>query len=299
MSEPERRLVLPDDARGRLDSLLARLLPEVSRRRLKAAFKAGAVRQGGRRAAASDPARPGAEVIVAGLGGTPPAGLELELVGEAEGLLVIEKPAGIPSAPSATGGDPSVAEAMLARYPALEGVGDLPGAPGLCHRLDRETSGLLLFCTDAGLFPGIRAAFERREVEKLYLAVVQGEPPVEGGCELPLGRRKGRARRVEVDLGDEGRELERSWPAQTTFRRLEQRGARALLEVRITTGVTHQIRAHLAHLGFPVVGDPLYGDAGEAPRLGLHAWRLALTHPRTGERLEWESPHPEALRALL
>ena len=291
---PSATLTLPPDAAGRLDALLARLLPELPRRRLKAAFRARQVWVEGRPAPASAPARPGAEVIVYEDEPARPAELAarpLTLCYEDEALLCALKPAGLPAYPLAPGED-SVASRLAARFPELEGVGDLPLAPGLCHRLDRETSGLLLFARTGPDFEAVRLAFEERVVEKDYLAWVEG--PLEGAGEIsaPIGRPRGRGPRVQVVQTLDSPEMRKVWPAHTRWE-VHQGAARpdpvgpesALVRVRIETGVTHQIRAHLASIGHPLWGDALYGGPA-APRLYLHAWRLSLPHPRSGAPVE-------------
>jgi 23S rRNA pseudouridine1911/1915/1917 synthase len=155
------------------------------------------------------------------------------------------------------------------------------------HRLDRETSGVLLFARTRAACDAVQAAWG--EVRKTYLALVSGAPrPAEGVIELPLAER--RDLDVRVVHGPEGK------PARTRYRTREVRGGFALLEVELDTGRRHQIRVHLAALGHPVVGDERYGT--RAARLGLHAWKLALTHPSTGIRLELEAPPPPSFRAL-
>ena len=155
------------------------------------------------------------------------------------------------------------------------------------HRLARETSGVLLLARTRAACDAVQAAWG--DVQKTYLALVIGAPqPAEGVIELPLAER--RDLDVRVEHGPEGK------PARTRYRTREVRGGSSLLEVELDTGRRHQIRVHLAALGHPVVGDERYGT--RAARLGLHAWRLALTHPRTGARLELEAPPPRSFRAL-
>lgn len=293
-----RTLVLPEAASGRLDSVLSGLLPEVSRRRLKDAFREGRVRVDGRRVRGSDLARPGSTVELSGLDDAdtpaPAPEVELAVVYEDDDLLVVDKPAGVPVAPHDPAETGTLAGAVLARYPDLVGVGDLPLAPGLCHRLDMGTSGLVLFARRAEVFEAIRDAFEARAVEKVYHAVVTGELLDTGTIDEPISR-VGRGRKMHV--GDTAH-ARTTWPAVTRWTVLDRTDARTLLEVVIETGVTHQIRAHLAWYGRPVVGDTLYGGEA-APRLALHAAKLAFEHPATGSRLEVESPTTGHLRSLL
>lgn len=291
MADADLTLVLPDDVSGRLDAALSRLLPEVSRRRLKEAFHAGRVAVEGRRAKGADPARPGAKVVLRGLAagaGAAPDLPALVVVHEDEALIVVDKPEGVPAYPLRPGEGGTVAEAVLARHPDLEGVGDLPLAPGLAHRLDRETSGLLVFARTPAAFEAVRAAFRRREVHKTYLAVVAGALEGEGTIDVPLGRRRGDRKRVHPVPTDDPA-IRTVWPALTRWRALAPAAGGTLVEVDLVTGVTHQARVHLAWLGHPILGDPRYGGP-EAPRLMLHAARLALPHPVRGGELRLASP---------
>jgi 23S rRNA pseudouridine1911/1915/1917 synthase len=307
-----RILRLPPDAHGRLDSVLSRLLPKVSRRRLKAALRAGRVRVDGRAVRAADAARPGVEVALLDLpdaGGTrseaggvrPDAGnaegattgpIPLEVVHADAALVVVEKPSGIPAYPRDPGEGGTVAESVLAAYPDMAGVGDQPAAPGLCHRLDLETSGLLLFARTHEAFDAVRRQFQARSVEKAYRAVVTGHLEGEGVIEVSIGRRS--ARRMVADPPPNLR----SWPARTRWRALRHGTSTTLTSLILETGVTHQARVHLAWLGHPILGDDRYGGP-KATRLALHAAELGLVHPLTGEPVHWTSRHTDALSVLL
>jgi len=295
----ERSLRLASDACGRLDAWLSGVLPDLSRRALKRAFSKGQIRMNGRRVRGSEPAQPGALVILQrGLRedkGEPFAPLVLAY--EDPHLLVVEKAAGLPSATAGKIAGDSVATRLTLHYPELLTVGDLPLSGGLCHRLDTATSGLLLFARNARCFEALRAAFRAREITKLYQAVVRGQAPESGEIDRPLTRRSGRARRMVVVEQAPPPGATGVWPALTRFRRLEQGHHYALLELQILTGVTHQIRAHLAHLGLPVIGDDLYGQ-GEETRLALHASHLSFSHPADGERCEIWSSHAIEMREL-
>jgi 23S rRNA pseudouridine1911/1915/1917 synthase len=169
----------------------------------------------------------------------------------------------------------------------VEGVGD-PGRWGIVHRLDRGTSGLLVVALDAGAYTGLRAAMGRREVTRTYLALVHGSSAAPTGTiDAPLGRDPRHPTRFRVDRS--GR------PARTHYRRLAtwEGAGLALLEVRLETGRTHQIRVHTASIGHPVAGDPAYGRGGDGiPRLCLHAAGLRFTHPVTGGEVAVASPLP-------
>ena len=287
-----RTLTLPEDAHGRLDTTLSGLLPGVSRRRLKAAFHAGRVRLDGRRVRGADLARPGAEVVLLGLedaaGAAPAPDLALSILHADDALIAVDKPAGVPAYPwprTSPGASPGRSSPASRPRP---GRGPA-AAPGLCHRLDVPTSGVLLFARTAEAFAAVRDAFETRQVDKDYLALVAGRLEGEGTIEVPLGRARHKRRIIPAPEGTVG--VRHAWPALTRWRALETVGEDTLVAIELVTGVTHQARAHLAWLGHPVVGDPLYGGPA-APRLMLHASRLALRHPVTGVRLVIEAPTP-------
>jgi 23S rRNA pseudouridine1911/1915/1917 synthase len=212
-------------------------------------------------------------------------------------LAVVDKPPGVVVHPGAGRGSGTLAAGILQRWPRVRGVGE-ENRWGIVHRLDRYTSGLLVVALSHEAWPALRRAISRHLVERTYLALVHGDPAsASGTIDAPLGRSP--RRRGLVQLAPGGR------PARTHYRCLARWPARhlALLEVTLETGRTHQIRVHLASIGYPVVADPVYGrEDGLAPRLFLHAARLRFAHPITGEQIEVESPLPpdleEARRAL-
>jgi len=277
---------------------------------VKQAFAAGAVRVGGRRARGSDAALPGAEVEIdlpgpAGAPAPEPA-LPLSVLAESPRWVVVDKPAGLPTHPLAEGEGASLAGAVAARYPEAAQASADPREGGAVHRLDRETSGCVLFARDPQAWAALRSQFAARTVEKVYLALVHGQMATGGICSVPLCQRGHRslpapdeeaARRLRAKGAGPPR------PAETGWEPVRRLAAHSLLEVRIATGVMHQIRARLAFLGHPVVGDALYG--GEAARLpgftrhALHAWRLAFDPPGGGSRVRVESPLPAEVEELL
>jgi tRNA pseudouridine32 synthase/23S rRNA pseudouridine746 synthase len=192
-------------------------------------------------------------------------------------LLVLDKPAGLLSQP---GLGPHQADALIRRVQRR-----WPQAQ-LVHRLDRDTSGLLLVALDPALHRALSIAFAERRVEKHYVADVRGVPQAEAGrIDWPLAKCQHQPPRYAVDA-HQGK------PCRTDWRLLETDGAFSRLALQPHTGRSHQLRVHLQALGHPIVGDPLYGSAGDAPRMHLHATALALTHPVSGERLRWSSPVP-------
>ena len=206
-------------------------------------------------------------------------------------LAIVDKPAGLLSHPAPGNAGPN----LVAALGDLLGGGDDPDRPGIVHRLDRDTSGLLVVARTPEAHTALSALIAAREVSREYAALVEGCPPSRTGkIDAPLGRDHRSPERVVVG----GR---RPRPAVTHFEVRERLTRDALLDVRLETGRTHQIRAHMLAIGHPVAGDPQYGTAGRygLERQFLHSRRLAFEHPLTGEALEVESPLPEDLSAAL
>jgi 23S rRNA pseudouridine1911/1915/1917 synthase len=208
-----------------------------------------------------------------------------------EHLLVVDKPAGVVVHPARGHRGGTLVQALG----DLTGGGDDPERPGIVHRLDRDTSGLLVVARTGTAHAALKDLLARREITREYLALVEGRPPARAGTiDAPLGRDRRVRTRVSTDT-DEPR------PAVTHFTLERALPAASLLRVRLETGRTHQIRAHLRAIGHPVCGDPEYGTAGlhGLRRQFLHAQRLAFTHPLTGERLDIRSPLPDDLAGAL
>jgi 23S rRNA pseudouridine1911/1915/1917 synthase len=231
----------------------------------------------------------------------PEAG-ELAILHEDDALLAIDKPPGLVVHPGAGRSTGTLVHRLLARFPELAGVGG-PGRPGIVHRLDQGTSGVLVVARTAAAYQRLSRAFAAREVEKVYLAVCHGELAAAREVEAAIGRHP--TRRTEMTVRVDGR------PAHTRVRPLDRVTAASLLEIELLTGRTHQIRVHLRSIGHPLVGDPVYGEARwkgvtgaarallrEFPRPALHAWRVRVPHPRDGHTIEIEAPVPADLRAL-
>jgi 23S rRNA pseudouridine1911/1915/1917 synthase len=217
--------------------------------------------------------------------------LALEVVHEDEHLLVVDKPAGLVVHPAGPDERPTLAHGLL----ALGAAGGDPDRPGIVHRLDRDTSGLLVVARSEEAYARLSRAIRERAVERLYLALVVGEPRSRTGrISAPIGRdRRDRTRR--------SLDTETPRDAVTWFEVRERLGRRALLEIRLETGRTHQIRVHLEAIDLPVSGDPVYGVAGDLglERQFLHAHRLRFAHPLTGEELDLSSPLPADLASAL
>jgi 23S rRNA pseudouridine1911/1915/1917 synthase len=234
------------------------------------------------------------EVELAGRaeGGLEPEELELGIAYEDEHLLIVDKPAGLVVHPGAGHRRGTLVHGLLAH--AIAG-GDVPERPGIVHRLDRDTSGLLVVARSEDAYRGLQRLVRRRELTREYLALVRGRPlSRRGRIEAAIGRDRRDPTRVSLDTMTP-RE------AVTSFELLELLPRHALLRVALETGRTHQIRVHLAAVDLPVAGDPVYGVAGDLGlgRQFLHAARLAFVHPLTGGRVEAESPLPGDLAAAL
>jgi 23S rRNA pseudouridine1911/1915/1917 synthase len=290
----------------RFDQALARALPQYSRARLKAWIESGAVQVDGRPLRAKDKVLGGEQVrIEAQLAvqtvATPEA-IALSVVFRDRSLLVINKPPGLVVHPGAGNPRHTLQNALLALDPKLA---LLPRA-GLVHRLDKDTSGLVVVARTPEAHAALVAAMAARKIGREYLAVCTGVMTAGGTVEEPIGRH--RTQRTRMAVRPDGR------PAVTRYRVAKRFRAHTLVRVELETGRTHQIRVHLAHIGFPLVGDPLYAGRRRVPagcspglsaglqafpRQALHAARLKLTHPVTGRELAWEAPLPEDMQRLL
>lgn len=288
------RISVPEGAASeRLDAWLAAQEGLGSRAQLERLIAAGAVQVDGR-------ARPkgfrlaGGEVIDVELptyAPPEPEELGVDVRYDDEHLLVVEKPAGIVTHPTTPGETGTLVHGLLRYGPR----GGDPERPGIVHRLDRDTSGLLLVARSDEAFERLQEAIRRRQVERAYTALVTGVPQSRTGrIEASVGRDRTDPQRHSLDT-----DTPRS--ATTWFETLERLGPRTLLELRLETGRTHQIRVHLEAIGLPVCGDPLYGRPGDLglTRQFLHAHRLAFTHPVSRERIEITSPLPADLAAAL
>lgn len=225
---------------------------------------------------------------------------DLQILHEDDEVLALAKPAGLHVFPSRRGEQHSLWLLLKRIRPGLEEVGDL-SAPAFVHRLDRGTSGVLLAAKTGPAYESLRKAFEAGEIEKVYLALAEGElaEPVE--VDLPIGSRYRRSKKVQVQVP--GRELRGVRPARTKIEPLSTAGGFTLCRVKIFTGVRHQIRAHLSHLRHPVAGDREYGAskriAGLKARTFLHAWQVRLLHPASGSVLKLTCPLPADLEQIL
>jgi 23S rRNA pseudouridine1911/1915/1917 synthase len=287
------RHAVPEAAAGeRLDRFVASLPGIGSRAAAERLLAAGSVLVDSALRPKSYRLEGGEEVAVEFADGAPAVASEptpkLRIPYEDEHLLVVDKPGGLVVHPAAGHGSGTLVQALAGRS-----AGGDPERPGIVHRLDRDTSGLLVVARTDQAYEGLRALVRRRALEREYLALVRGRPRSRTGrIEAPIGRdrRDPTRRSLDTDVPKD---------AITHFELVDLYDDHALLRVRLETGRTHQIRVHLAAIGLPVVGDPVYGTPEPGLRQFLHAARLAFTHPVTGERVDVESPLPPDLDAAL
>jgi 23S rRNA pseudouridine1911/1915/1917 synthase len=285
-------------AGGRLDQVLLGLFPEQSRSRLQQWIQRGLVTVDGKPTTKPGIRLRGGEAITVRIpplspSGNQPEAIPLAIVFENEDLLVVNKPAGMVVHPSAGHGSGTLVNAVLAHAPDLSGVGG-EIRPGIVHRLDRDTSGLVVVAKNETTLRMLQEQFRDREVGKVYLALVDGRPPDRRGrIEAPIGRDPRHRQRMGIVSAAKGK------PATTDYHLRQAFPRHALLEVMPRTGRTHQIRVHLAFLGCPVAGDRVYGH--RRPSLGvarqmLHAWRLTFRLPgQAPADRTFEAPWPDDL----
>jgi 23S rRNA pseudouridine1911/1915/1917 synthase len=288
----------------RLDAFARACLPHLSRREIETAIRARFFSVGGRASKKGDRLAAGDELLFYGPptwlaeGPLPRGEISLPVVYEDAAILVIDKPAGIATHGFSGRDTDTLANLLVARRPDLARVGKR-WEPGMVHRLDRETSGLLLVAKTPSAFEHLRSQFRRRQVKKIYWALVWGKTPAQGVIDLPLAHDRRDKRRMRTAAGAE----QRVWKAITRYRCIGQSRKLSLLEIDMETGVTHQIRAHLAAIGHPIVGDGLYSDRRVQEfgleRHFLHARSLTIVHPEEGRRLTVVAELPEELAESL
>ncbi len=304
-------------AGARLDKALAGLVPTLSRERVKALILGGQVRDKGGKSV-SDPSRKvnvGQSFTLHLPQAVPadaaPQDIPLSIAYEDAHLIVVDKPAGLVVHPAAGNPDGTLVNALL-HHCARDGKGGLSGIggvarPGIVHRIDKDTSGLIVVAKSDAAHEGLAAQFKDHSISRLYRAIVFGHPrPMAGTVDTWIGRSDHDRKKMAVQ--DEGRGKH----AVTHYRTIETLGRSALVECRLETGRTHQVRVHMAHLGHPLAGDPVYGTRNSRGgglgtitsrlafrRQALHAARLGFIHPITGEPLEFDSPLPADMQELL
>ena len=307
----QRSWVVTADCAGlRLDAFLRAPLPFLSRRELEEAMREQYFSLNGRRARKGDRVMEGDVVQFNGpvewLSPTPIPNprLAVPVIYEDAQLLALNKSAGMDCHGFSGRDDDSLANFLLARWPELSGIGKSRWEPGLVHRLDRETSGVVLVAKTQAAFADLCRQFRRRAVKKKYLALVWGNVDEEGTISFPLAHDSKDERKMQAIVVPGHRApKDKVWPALTHYRKVcEQRGL-SFLELEMETGVTHQLRAHLAAIDHPIVGDALYGAAGRETlglrRHFLHAKELRMTHPVSRRSVKLEAPLPDELAAVL
>lgn len=299
--------VAPDQAGQRLDLFLVGLLPDQSRSSIQRLIKEGHVQLGeGRQARANVTVRAGEHVMVQIPGPAPatpePEALPLPILYEDSDLLVVDKPAGMVVHPAAGHSHGTLVNALLHHVSDLSGIGG-EQRPGIVHRLDRGTSGLLIVAKHDAAHRALTTQFQERAIEKTYVAMAWGVVHAGRRIEDPIGRDPQQRKKMTT-------RARRSREAMTRVMAAEDLSGVSLLHLAIATGRTHQIRVHLNAIGHPVVGDSLYGGMHRrvAPHLRavmrlerpfLHAARLVFAHPTDLRRMEFESPLPEDLQSVL
>jgi 23S rRNA pseudouridine1911/1915/1917 synthase len=297
---PEERIVTFQitDSGERLDKAISDSLVHLSRAAIQRLIKGGQVLVNGRTSKPSYRVELGDEVVVHIPHETPPEikpeQMTLDVIFEDEHLLTLNKPAGMVVHPAYGHQSGTLVNAVLAYFPQNADVGG-PDRAGIVHRLDKDTSGLILVAKSETIHNALQRQFKRRRVKKTYVALVEGHPiPREGLIDAPIGRDKHQRKRMAIVKS--GRE------ARTAYRVGELFDEHSLIEVNPETGRTHQIRVHLAWLGYPVVGDRIYGYRRQRllrHRHFLHASQLELRHPITEAPLSLSAPLPEDLATLL
>jgi len=307
--ESERQLVayIPEAMAGRrLDRALVELFPDYSRSRLSRWIKSGQVQVDGRHFSPSDRVAGGEqvklEIRLESQENWEPQEIPLHIVYEDDAILVINKPAGLVVHPAAGNPDGTLLNALLHHAPELAQV---PRA-GIVHRLDKQTTGLLVVARDVTSHIRLVEQLQTRTVTRQYSAVVVGVMPSGGTVDAPIGRHRVDRKRMAVT--GQGRQ------AVTHYRVAERFAAHSLIDVHLETGRTHQIRVHVAHIRYPLVGDPVYGGRLRIPagcgdelmailrsfrRQALHAGRLGIVHPATGEAMEWQAALPDDMVQLI
>ena len=298
----------PGHAGWRLDRALADAVPTLSRERLKSLIRSGAVEAAGK--PFRDPAVKvrGDEIFLLAVPEPEPAHNEpqdipLRVIFEDEHLLVVDKPAGLVVHPAAGNRDGTLVNALLHHCGgSLSGIGGV-ARPGIVHRIDKDTSGLLVVAKTDVAHEGLAKQFAVHSIDRRYLAIVNGVPKFsDGTVDAPLARSAANRKKIAIVEGGRGKR------AVTHWRRLEALKGAALVECRLETGRTHQVRVHMASIGHPLVGDPVYGRSGKTyakllkelqfHRQALHAAELGFTHPVTKRRLSFASAMPPDMQEL-
>ena len=285
-------IVSENDAKLRLDHFLAKRLPQYSRTRLQQLIRSGFVRLNGASTRPRQIVRAGDKIDVRESPveqiETRPQRIPLDILFEDDDLIVINKPAGLTVHPGAGQREHTLVNALLSHCTTLSGIGGKE-RPGIVHRLDKETSGCLVVAKNDFAHRELSRQFADRTVEKIYLALVAGKLRKPAGVmEERIGRHPVHRQRMSVTT-------KRGRTAKTEYRVVRSNEEASLIECRLHSGRTHQVRVHLHHLGHPVLGDKVYGAplVKNFPRQMLHAWKLGFRHPQTGEWKQFQASVPD------
>ena len=288
--------LVADESGERLDVFVARQIPELTRSRVQRLIEDGRITVAGQRPKPGLRLEPGALVTVDVPPPMParaePEQIALDVLYEDADILAVNKPPRMTVHPSPGHITSTLVNAILAHCDDLSGIGGVM-RPGIVHRLDRDTSGVILVAKNDAAHNGLSHQLKERTIEKTYLALVEGTPkPAEGVIDAPIARNPQQRERMGVFSG--GRD------SVTAYRLIERFNGASLIEARPKTGRTHQIRVHLAAIGHPIVGDRVYGKRSPLiDRQFLHAQRITFEHPRTGERMTLDAPLADDLEAAL
>jgi 23S rRNA pseudouridine1911/1915/1917 synthase len=306
-----RHIVAPEESKTRLDIVVAALVPGLTRSQVKRLADDGHISVDGRQGKPGDRVRPGQHLEVHLPAPVEahafPESIPLTILYEDSHLLVVDKPAGMVVHPGAGVRSGTLVNALLHHCQDLSGIGGVL-RPGIVHRLDKSTSGLLVVAKNDGTYRALQAQFKEREVSKTYIAVVYGVPQsISGTIALPIGRHPVDRKRMST-RSRKGRMAITHWRVIRRFLHF------SILEADLVTGRTHQVRVHLQGIGHPVVGDPEYGGRRRSKALmdpilhahiesfsrqALHAHRLGFVHPATGSRMDFTSPLPPDMQELI
>lgn len=306
----QEQVTIPAEMAGwRLDRALAALLPTYSRERLKALISSGQVTSGGQ--LSRDPSAKAKEGASFSISVPPPAvahneaqDIPIEIVFEDDHLLVVDKPAGMVVHPAAGNYDGTMVNALLHHCQGrLSGIGGV-ARPGIVHRIDKDTSGLLVVAKTDPAHEGLAAQFAKHSIERRYAAIVAGLPKTGSGTvDANLARSSTDRKKIAIVSVGRGKRAVTHWRLVETLKQA------ALMECQLETGRTHQVRVHMASIGHPLLGDPVYGRSRsehrevlkrlEFARQALHAARLGFVHPITGGTLTFDSPIPSDMQQLL
>jgi 23S rRNA pseudouridine1911/1915/1917 synthase len=294
-----------DDCGGRLDVWLASRLDGVSRARIQSLIKSGSIRfAGGGTTRANIRTTEGMKLVVElpdpESTDVVPEDIPLDIIHEDSDIIVVNKPAGLVVHPAPGHRSGTLVNALLFHCHDLGGIGG-EVRPGIVHRLDRDTSGVMVVAKNQSAMDILTSMFREREIDKEYVAIIHGVPhPGVGRIETEIGRSSHDRKKMSVHPSSGGRD------AVTNYRVVEVLGDYSLIRVVIETGRTHQIRVHMAHIGHHIVGDKVYGKkkSGRLPTVGagrqmLHARKLAFRHPHGGDRVEFEAELPDDMNELL